>query len=78
MNEPQNIELKLKDVSAMIEDFKAKHGLSWIESTLEVCERENIEFEVLKKSLSKNLKEKIEAEASSLRLLKYKHKTVLD
>lgn len=78
MNEPQDIELKLKDVSAMIEDFKVQHQLTWIECTLEVCERNNIEFEVLKKSLSKNIKEKIEAEASSLRLLKYKHKTVLD
>lgn len=70
--------LKFKDVSSLVEEFKAKHNVSYIESTLAVCEEHNIEFETLKKSLSKNLKEKIEAEASALRLLKYRHKTILD
>ena len=76
MNEPSII--NIKDISLMIEEFKSFHRVSYIESTLAICEKNNIEFETLKKTLSKNLKEKIESEASALRLLKYRHKTILD
>lgn len=62
----------------MIEDYKSKNDTSYIEACVSVCEKHSIEFESLKKTLSKNLKEKIEAEASKLRLLKYKIKTIED
>ncbi len=70
--------IQFKDISLMVEEFKSKHNVSYIESTIAVCEENNIEYETLKKGLSKNIKEKIEAEASSLRLLKYRNKTILD
>jgi hypothetical protein len=67
-----------KDISLLVEEYKSKHNASYIESTVAVCEENNIEYETLKKSLNKSIKEKIEAEASSLRLLKYRHTTILD
>jgi hypothetical protein len=70
--------IQFKDISLMVEEFKSKHNVSYIESTIAVCEANGIEYETLKKGLSKNIKEKIEAEASSLRLLKYRNKTILD
>ncbi|MCG7944858.1 MAG: late promoter transcription accessory protein [Candidatus Thiodiazotropha taylori] len=65
------------DISSQIENFKMQNPtVSYIECALEVCEQNDIEFESLKKALSKTLKEKIEFEANELNLLKIKRETL--
>lgn len=66
----------IKDVSKLVEEYKAKHGVTYLESVVEVCAEHGIEIESLKKILSKSIKEKIEMEASERNLLKYKLKTI--
>lgn len=68
--------LEFKDVSRLVEEYKVKHRTSYIQSVVDVCVDNNIEFESLKKLLSKNIRDKIEVEASELNLLKYKIKTI--
>lgn len=60
----------------MIEEYKSRHNVGYIESAVAVCTENGIEFESLKRVLTKNIKEKIELEASDLRLLKYRIKTI--
>lgn len=69
-------ELNFKNITQMIEEYRAKHNLSYIDSAVDVCLANNIEFETLKKGISKALKEKIEIEASQRNMLKYKIKTI--
>ena len=71
-------EINFQNVTQMIEEYKVKHNTTYIEACVDVCTNNNIEFESLKRSISKSLKEKIEAEASKLRLLKYKINTIDD
>ena len=63
---------RVKNIAIEIEQVKKESGLSYIESTVEVCERFNLEIDNMKKVLPKNIKEKIELEASKLNLLKYR------
>ena len=63
---------KVKDLATEIEKVKKASGLSYIETVVEVCERLGLEVEDMKKALPKNIKEKIELEASELNLLKVK------
>lgn len=68
---------KVKNISEEIEALKAKEpSLNYIECTVEVCEKYDVEFESLKKVLSKNIKEKIEQDALELNLLTYKPNTL--
>lgn len=70
-------EQKVKDVSREIEKLKLKDkNLNYIECTVMVCEKYDIEFESIKKVLSKNITEKIELEAMELNLLTYKNNTL--
>lgn len=70
-------ESKSKELSAAIEKMKAENSdLSYIECTVTVCQKYDIEMESVKKVLSKNIKEKIEMEASDLNLLKYRLNTL--
>ena len=71
-------EINFQNITQMIEEYKAKHNTSYIDACVDVCEKNGIEYESLKRTISKSLKEKIEAEASKLRLLKYKIKTIDD
>ena len=69
---------KVKNISDEIEALKAKEpSLNYIECTVEVCSKHDIDFDSLKKVLNKNIKEKIEMDASELNLLTYKPTTLL-
>ena len=64
---------KVKNISEEIETLKKlSPELNYIECTVESCERYGIEFESVKKALPKIIKEKIEADAMELNMLKYK------
>ena len=68
---------KVKDLTEEIEKLKAASPrLSYIECTVEICEQFDVDYESLKKVLSKNIKEKIEREAMELNLLTYKNNTL--
>lgn len=45
-------------------------GVSIIESTIEIAEKNNIELEYIKKFLTKEVREMLEAEADNLNFLK--------
>lgn len=66
------IRKRVKNIAIDIEKIKSSSGLNYIDATVEVCERYNIEIEQMKKVLPKTIKEKIEADALELNLLKYK------
>jgi len=64
---------KIKDLAEEIENLKkTSPELNYIDCTVEICEKYNIELESVKKILPKTIKEKIEADALDLNLLKYK------
>lgn len=68
---------KVKSITEEIEALKAREpSLTYIECTVEVCEKYDIEYDSLKKVLSKSICEKIEMEASDLNLLTYKLNTL--
>ena len=68
---------KVKDLTEEIEKLKAvSPRLSYIECTVEICEQFDVDYDSLKKVLSKNIKEKIELEAMELNLLTYKNNTL--
>ena len=70
-------EQKVKNISNEIEALKAKEPtLNYIECTVEVCAKYDVDFDSLKKVLSKNIKEKIELDAMNLNLLTYKNNTL--
>lgn len=70
-------EKKSKAISNEIEALKSKcSDLSYIECTLEVCKKFDLELDSIKKVLSKTIKEKIEVEAMELNLLAYKNNTL--
>ena len=74
----EEFEKKVKNLSEEIEALKAKEpSLNYIECTVEVCQKYDIDFDSLKKSLSKNIKEKIELDAMNLNLLAYKNNTLI-
>ena len=77
MTYDSEIQTKVKNVSKEIEKLKSKNpGLNYIECTVEICTRYNLEYESLRKTLSKNIKEKMEIDAMELNLLKYKSPTL--
>jgi len=68
------ISKRIKNLSNEIESLKKlSPELNYIECTVEICERYGIEFESVKKALPKIIKEKIEADAMELNMLKYKN-----
>ena len=69
---------KVKNLSDEIEALKAKQpSLNYIDCTVEICMRHDVDFDSLKKALSKTIKEKIEMDAAELNLLTYKPTTLL-
>ena len=71
-------EQKVKNISNEIEALKAKEpSLNYIDCTVEICLKYDVDIESLKKVLSKNIKEKIEVDAMNLNLLNYKNNTLL-
>lgn len=78
MTYDSELQQKVRNVSEEIEKLKASNpSLNYIDCTVEVCERFNIEFESLRKILSKNIKEKMEADAIALNLLTYKNNSLV-
>ena len=68
---------KVKNICEEIEALKSKQpSLSYIECTVDICTKYDVEFESLKKVLNKSIKEKIELEAMELNLLTYKNNTL--
>ena len=55
--------------SKMIEDAVVKKKLSYMDAILDICEKNNIEPEDVRKFVSPIIKDKLEAEAMSLNLL---------
>jgi len=55
--------------SQMVEELVKQTRLSYIDAVVELCERENIDPEDVKKYLSDSIKEHIEAEARKLNYL---------
>lgn len=78
MNNPSDdFEKKIRNIAEEIEKLKAKEPkLNYIECTVEVCLAHELDFDTLKKVLSKNIQEKIEIEAMELNLLTYKNNTL--
>lgn len=72
-----DFQFNVKDLAIEIEALRSQTDLGYIECTVEICERYNLEIESMKKSLPKIIKEKIELEASELNLLKYKVNSLL-
>lgn len=71
-------ESTLKKVGRQIEDLKIEHpDLTYIECSVAICEKMNIEIEMAKKILPTSIKEKIEAEALGMNLLTYKRNTLV-
>ena len=68
---------KVRNLTEEIEKLKAASPrLSYIDCTIEVCQKFDVDFDSLKKVLSKNIQEKIEIEAMELNLLTYKNNTL--
>lgn len=67
--------LSLKDIPMEIEKIVAFGNISYIEATIHMCEKHNIEPESMRKILNKTLKEKIEAEASKSKMLKKEYRS---
>ena len=65
------------DVTREIEEMKAKSKLNYIECVVEVCNRHDLDIETISQHLSQNIKEKIEADALELNLLKYTLNTLI-
>lgn len=61
--------LTKKSFSQMVEKLFSETTLTYIESVVELCERENIDPEDIKKYLSDSIKQNIEAEARGLNFL---------
>lgn len=75
MNE--QFEQKAKKLSLEIEQLKSENpGLNYIECTVEVCKRYDVDMDSIKKVLCKTIKEKIELDAMELNLLTYKNNTL--
>ena len=55
--------------SKMIEEAVVQKKLSYMDAILEICEKNNIEPEDVRKFVSPIIKDKLEAEAMSLNLL---------
>lgn len=69
---------RIKNIADEIENLKKfSPELNYIDCTVEICEKYNIELETVKKLLPKIIKEKIEADAMDLNLLKYKLPKIL-
>ena len=61
--------LNKQKFSMLIEETVLKDKISYMDAIIEVCERNNIELEEVKKYVSPSIKDKLEAEARQLNYL---------
>tara|TARA_B100000497_G_C7676533_1_gene408754 strand:- start:105 stop:341 length:237 start_codon:yes stop_codon:yes gene_type:complete len=61
--------LTKKSFSSMIETFVYQNRMSYLDSVLHLCEKNNLELEDVKKYLSTTILEHIESEARQLNFL---------
>jgi len=61
--------LNKQKFSMLIEETVLKDKISYMDAIIEVCERNNIELEEVKKYVSPAIKDKLEAEARNLNYL---------
>jgi|TARA_R110000744_G_scaffold280476_4_gene392565 hypothetical protein len=66
-----------KSFPAIIEDIVKEKKISYIDATLETCERFDIDPRDVKRLLNKQIKEKIEFDALNNNQLKYKKRTLV-
>ena len=67
-----------KKINFEIETLKLENPeLTYLDCVLVVCESNNIEIESVKTMLSRIIKEKLEADANKLNLLKNKYNTLI-
>ena len=66
-----------KSFPLLIEDEVKSKKLNYIDATLEVCKKFDIDPRDVKRLINKNIKEKIERDALDANALKYKKKTVV-
>lgn len=67
-----DFQAKVKNLPKEIEEIVASGGGNYIDAVVYVCEKYELEVEGMKLMLPKNIKEKIEKDASDLNMLKYK------
>ena len=65
------------DLTLLIEEKRRKTKENYIDCVVLVCEDLGIEIEQVGEHIPKNIKEKIEADALKLNLLKYKLNTLM-
>tara|TARA_R100001510_G_C7561608_1_gene141438 strand:+ start:433 stop:669 length:237 start_codon:yes stop_codon:yes gene_type:complete len=65
-----------KKFSLEIERIASNENLNHLDSVLHYCEKNNMEVETAKKLITRALKQKIEADASALKLIKTKESGV--
>ena len=69
MDSSQNNFLSKKKFTKMIESTVRTKGLTYMDAVIHLCDDNNIELEDVKKFISLNIKERIEAEAMNLNFL---------
>lgn len=69
MDSSQNNFLSKKKFTKMIESTVRTKGLTYMDAVIHLCDDNNMELEDVKKFISLNIKERIEAEAQNLNFL---------
>lgn len=69
MDSSQNNFLSKKKFTKMIETTVRTKGLTYMDAVVHLCDENSIELEDVKKFVSLNIKERIEAEAMNLNFL---------
>lgn len=69
MDSSENNFLSKKKFTKMIETVVKQKSLSYMDAVVFLCDENNIELEDVKKFISLNIKERIEAEAMNLNFL---------
>jgi hypothetical protein len=69
MDSSENNFLSKKKFTKMIETVVKQKSLSYMDAVVYLCDENNIELEDVKKFISLNIKERIEAEAMNLNFL---------
>lgn len=69
MDSSENNFLSKKKFTKMIETAVKSKGLSYMDAVVYLCDENSIELEDVKKFISLNIKERIEAEAMNLNFL---------